>query len=227
VSEPDSFLSRWSRRKRETLAPAPPEVAAELPATETAQAIPPDGATPEAAEPALAEPSLSEEELAQLPPLDEIAAETDLAPFLRAGVPRLLRNAALRRMWSVDPTIRDYLNDAREYAYDWNVPGGVPGTGPLLPTDDVAKLLQRVMRGSGPEPEADPAAQPAEAIAPDPDAPVIAAAEGEDDQVATPVPLPEPSPEIEIAVAVAAPLPVLDTSPPERLLRRHGGAIPN
>ena len=47
-------------------------------------------------------------------------------------------------MWSLDPAIRDYVGEAREYAYDWNVPGGVPGNGPLLPTDDVGAMLGRI-----------------------------------------------------------------------------------
>ena len=59
--------------------------------------------------------------------MDELTPETDITVFLRKGVPEFLKNAALRRMWSLDPAIRDYVSEAREYAYDWNVPGGVPG----------------------------------------------------------------------------------------------------
>ncbi|ACA17494.1 conserved hypothetical protein [Methylobacterium sp. 4-46] len=128
------FLSRWSRLKRDGARPV-----RETPdrAGETA---PPPG-------PDAAEPELPPEELARLPSLDALTPQTDLAQFLRAGVPRALRNAALRRMWSLDPAIRDFVSEAREYAWDWNVPGDVPGAGPLLPTDDVAAMVERVIAG--------------------------------------------------------------------------------
>jgi hypothetical protein len=67
-----------------------------------------------------------------------------LTRFLREGVPQALRNAALRRMWSLDPAIRDAVGHARDYAYDWNTPGGVPGSGALLPGDDVGALVRQV-----------------------------------------------------------------------------------
>ncbi len=90
---------------------------------------------------------MSPEELAQLPSLDALTAATDLTPFLRAGVPRALRNAALRRMWSVDPAIRDFVSEAREYAYDWNTPGGVPGTGGAISAEDVRAMVEKVFGG--------------------------------------------------------------------------------
>jgi hypothetical protein len=68
----------------------------------------------------------------------------DLSLFMRSGVPVSLRNAALRRMWALDPAIRDRVGDALEYAYDWNIPGNVPGSGPLLPIDDVAAMLRSI-----------------------------------------------------------------------------------
>ncbi|TGD96251.1 DUF3306 domain-containing protein [Methylobacterium nonmethylotrophicum] len=131
----DGFLTRWSRRKRDEArrpVAAPPDA--------------PDAAVPTSAEaaPAEDEGSLSPEELAQLPSLATLTAATDLTPFLRAGVPRALRNAALRRMWSVDPAIRDFVSEAREYAYDWNTPGGVPGTGGAISAEDVRAMVERV-----------------------------------------------------------------------------------
>jgi hypothetical protein len=80
-----------------------------------------------------------------LPRIEDLTPETDLAPFLRNGVPSGLRNAALRRMWALDPTIRDGVGDALDYAYDWNVAGGVPGSGPLLPSDDVEAMVRSIM----------------------------------------------------------------------------------
>ncbi|WP_432443236.1 DUF3306 domain-containing protein [Methylobacterium aquaticum] len=127
----DGFLARWSRRKRDE-ARRPPE---------------PPAVVPEAASPAEDETSLSPEELAQLPSLDALTAATDLTPFLRTGVPRVLRNAALRRMWSIDPAIRDFVSEAREYAYDWNTPGGVPGTGGAISAEDVRAMVEKVFGG--------------------------------------------------------------------------------
>jgi hypothetical protein len=51
-------------------------------------------------------------------------------------------------MWALDPAIRDFVGEARDYAYDWNAPGGVPGSGPLLASDDVDALLRRAIGGS-------------------------------------------------------------------------------
>ncbi|TNC11971.1 DUF3306 domain-containing protein [Methylobacterium terricola] len=127
----DGFLSRWSRRKRDE-ARRPPEVAPEAAPAEPVAA------------PADDEGTLTPEELARLPSLDALTAATDLTPFLRAGVPRALRNAALRRMWSVDPAIRDFVSEAREYAYDWNTPGGVPGTGGAISAEDVRAMVEKV-----------------------------------------------------------------------------------
>jgi hypothetical protein len=137
-AEREDFLSRWSRRKlearREEEAATSP-----LPAQE-AEAPPPEAASDVAQD----APDLTPEEIAALPKIEEITAETDITVFLRKGVPEMLKNAALRRMWLLDPKIRDFVGDARDYAYDWNVPGGVPGNGPLLPTDDVEAMVRQV-----------------------------------------------------------------------------------
>ena len=115
------FLSRWSRLKEDARRSesGPQPDAAEAPA----------GAPPREAEPAsvLPEPELTPEELAALPKVEEITAASDISGFLRRGVPDALRNAALRKMWTLDPAIRDFVGEARDYAYDWNTPGGVPG----------------------------------------------------------------------------------------------------
>jgi hypothetical protein len=141
MSSQSNFLSRWSRLKRESEArPTGSEVAAEPPHT---------AELGEAESSAIRE--LPPEELAALPPLEDLTPETDLAPFMRVGVPASLRNAALRRMWALDPTIRDRVGDALDYAYDWNLPGSVPGSGALLASDDVQAMLRAII--GGPEPE--------------------------------------------------------------------------
>ena len=133
------FLSRWSRLKEEARQAerrprsddaAPP--AADAPAPEGVA-----GSDPQ-------EPELTPEELADLPKVEEITAASDISGFLRRGVPEALRNAALRKMWSLNPAIRDFVGEARDYAYDWNTPGGVPGSGALAPSDDVPAMVRQV-----------------------------------------------------------------------------------
>ena len=51
----------------------------------------------------------SPSETAGLPPIATISAGSDIRPFLSAGVPADLTRAALRRAWSVDPGIRDFI----------------------------------------------------------------------------------------------------------------------
>jgi hypothetical protein len=158
------FLARWSQRKQEAKAPEPkPEApTADADVAPIAEAVP--------------EPEF---DLSSLPKLEELTGSTDITAFLRKGVPEHLRNAALRKSWALDPAIRNYVNPALEYAYDWNTPGGVPGSGEIGAGMDVARMVAQIM-GSGPaaEPEvaaAEPAADPvlsADASAePEPDLP--------------------------------------------------------
>lgn len=133
----DGFLGRWIRRKAE--ARDRPDEPAEKSA-EDAGGDEPAGQT--------ASPVKAEEpafDLAKLPSLEEITAQTNVSDFMRREVPAALRNAALRRAWALDPAIRDYVNPAREYAYDWNVPGGVPGNGPLEAGYDALKQVAETL----------------------------------------------------------------------------------
>ena len=128
--EDDTFLSRWSRRKRASEEPAAPE-------TEAASAPEPDEAlSPEK------DGLISEEELATLPAIEDFTPQTDIRPFLRNGVPRNLRNAALRKMWLLTPAIRDHADPAVDYAWDWNTPGGVPGDGAGPTVERAAEMLR-------------------------------------------------------------------------------------
>jgi hypothetical protein len=137
MSDPDKtdqdkgFLARWSQRKQEAKQPEPQQDA-------PAAAAPVVPAEP----PAEAEPEL---DLSSLPKLEELTGTTDITAFLKKGVPEQLRNAALRKSWALDPAIRNYVNPALEYAYDWNTPGGVPGGGELGAGVDVARLVSQIM----------------------------------------------------------------------------------
>jgi hypothetical protein len=145
----DGFLERWSRRKlaegRE------PEPAAEQPAEKAAPVEEPD------------EEELGEEELAKLPSLDSFTVKTDLAPFLRKGVPQVLKNAAMRRMWMLDPRVRDHVDFAVDYAWDWNTPGGVPGNSGTISRDSITRMMDALNPKPKPEPEAAVAGVPDEA----------------------------------------------------------------
>ena len=129
-----SFLSRWSQRKHEAKLPD-----SEAPADESA-APPPESDVP------VTESAAEEEfDVSSLPKLEEVVEGTDSTGFLKKGVPESVRNAALRKSWALDPAIRNYVNPALEYAYDWNTPGGVPGSGELGAGMDVAKMVLQIM----------------------------------------------------------------------------------
>jgi hypothetical protein len=113
-------------------------------------------------------------DLSSLPKLEDLTETTDITAFLRKGVPESLRNAALRKSWALDPAIRNYVNPALDYAYDWNTPGGVPGSSEIGAGMDVARLVSQIMgsgesvaerAGSGAEPENAPAADPTHSAA--------------------------------------------------------------
>ncbi len=92
-------------------------------------------------------------DLESLPKLEDLTANTDMTVFFKKGVPDSIRNAALRKSWALDPAIRNYVNPALDYAYDWNTPGGVPGAGELAPGTDIARMVSQIM---GEPPPKDP-----------------------------------------------------------------------
>jgi hypothetical protein len=103
---------------------------------------------------------------------------------LRKGVPEHLRNAALRKSWALDPAIRNYVNPALEYAYDWNTPGGVPGSGEIGAGMDVVRLVSQIIGGGESTHEASTSAEPGKGPASE------AAQSGEHDATQRPPDLP-------------------------------------
>ena len=227
-AEKEGFLSRWSRRKRD---------AVEQPLAEAAPDAPlPDAAQPEVQPEALAKapaddqqqparaacpiPEVPEIDPASLPPVESLTIESDFGQFLRPGVPTLLRNAALRRMWSLDPAIRDYIGPV-DYQWDFNTPGGLPFGFSNELVGDVSKLLAQAIGKI-------------EELAPD-DAPEQAQAEAEPPEPvpeATPVPE-DPMPALvaqgsgeDVSKAETQPELLADLDPPLVPRRRHGGALP-
>jgi len=175
------FLSRWSQRK--------------------AEARKQEVAEPEAA-PEQAEEQLPEAvDVEALPSIDDLNEASDFTPFLRKGIPETLRKAALRKLWVTEPSVVNYV-PLVEYAWHNNE----PGFGPLLPTDDVEKLLKQIVEGNPftlpPEPEQPPGEIPVT------DAPAL---ESSSEQ-----PLPQTTEPQDVAAEVEQP-----ARP-----RRHGGALP-
>src|SRR6201982_2363335 len=131
----DKFLARWARRKQEAKANAA------LP-TPTM----PDDVQPPAPPPAVKDDEV-EFDLSSLPSIEEITSATDITAFLRKGIPQELMRAALRRAWSADPTIRDFVGLA-ENAWDFNDPNAMPGFGALDCSEgELAELVDRVVGG--------------------------------------------------------------------------------
>jgi hypothetical protein len=138
MSEPENFLARWSRRKRDA-AEAAPE--AEIAPQQNAAPAPPA----EVPKDADSEPF----DLASLPPIESIDAGTDVSAFLRPGVPAELTRTALRRAWSTDPAIRDFVGLV-ENGWDFNDPEAMAGFGSISP-GEVARLLTQVVGEAAPE----------------------------------------------------------------------------
>ena len=129
MDDNEPFLKRWSRLKGGAK-PAPAPTVGEA-------------AQPEVGEPPSEHAWKAPDEpfdLAELPRIDELTAETDIRRFLDVRVPAALRNAALRQVWSLDPAIRDFIEVAENQG-NWNIPGDVPGYGPLEPGTDIEALL--------------------------------------------------------------------------------------
>jgi len=131
----EQFLARWSRRKQEAKAghaePAPEKAA------EAQEASPSDRTA--------AEPVPPERDLSSLPPIESIDAATDITAFLRKGIPQELSRAALRRAWSADPAIRDFVGLA-ENAWDFNDPNAMAGFGALdYSAEQVDALVRRIV----------------------------------------------------------------------------------
>src|SRR5262245_43491156 len=154
MSEPENFIARWSRRKREAEDADATKSAAAVPAPAPASAESGEerrkGSEAAPGEPAAPEPSELTFDPTKLPPIETITAESDIRPFLAPGVPAELTRAALRRVWATDPKIRDFVG-LSENAWDFNAPNAIPGFGPLEMTEElraeVARMVGRSLGG--------------------------------------------------------------------------------
>jgi hypothetical protein len=128
MANEESFLARWSRRKRgdpETRAaeerpPASPSSPAET------------SGTPAGTSSAAETPSHPD-----LPPLETLNKDSDYTVFMQAGVPEAMRQQALRKLWTSDPVLAN-LDGLLEYGEDFRAAFVNPG---------VVKTLYRVGKG--------------------------------------------------------------------------------
>ena len=139
MSNREEILSRWSRRKRETAE------SANEPKQSDGEARVKSGDAPMAQNTA-ADRTGPAFDPAKLPSIESITAETDIRNFLAPSVPPVLTRAALRRVWTTDLKIRDFVGLA-DYDWDFNAPGSMAGFGALESTDalrrQVADLIGR------------------------------------------------------------------------------------
>jgi Protein of unknown function (DUF3306) len=216
-----SFLSRWSQRKQEAKQPERETPVADAPAAPVAESE---------AEPAF--------DLSSLPKLEDLTETTDITVFLRKGVPESLRNAALRKSWALDPAIRNYVNPALDYAYDWNTPGGVPGSGEIGAGVDIARMVSQIMGGGesvveSAAPTAEPGTEPAGVLTqpiedsatqkPEPDLPVQAVRLGNEVIVQKPLNAEEGE---RVDAEQAKHSEESSAAAPQQAVRRHGSAKP-
>ena len=161
AERPDSFLSRWSRRKREPAREERDEAAAvtgavtgAAEAAEAAEAVEADGSV--AGDSATGDPATGDPEVvAKLPDIDSLDETSDFTPFMAEGVPEILRRRALRKLWRLNPVFA-HLDGLNDYDQDFT------DAAMVLPN---LKTIYKVGKGMLGEPEAEPQAAPA-----DPDA---------------------------------------------------------
>jgi hypothetical protein len=214
MNDPENFISRWSRRKREAVNEEPTKAGAEDARglesdKKDAKAVPPESGTP-----------VPEFDIASLPPVESIEAGTDITGFMQPGVPAAMRHAALRRAWSADPAIRDFMGPTENY-WDAAGPAGVPGFGDLDPNLDVKRLVSELFGETRREEPAQ--AKPQQQISsakPDNQSTDIPS------DAAAPAP-PAAGPDLsQCTENDATQKESLEGGPAKKIARRHGGAMP-
>ncbi len=115
----ETFLSRWSRRKRALEAETPAARSADNVSAEPVER-PPEGqeAAPTAA---TKDPMLTEADFADVN-FEALDFTSDYGRFMRSNVPDAIRNRALRKLWVSDPVLanmdglHDYFGDYTDAA---------------------------------------------------------------------------------------------------------------
>jgi len=153
MSDPENFINRWSRRKREAAAEDAEQKQAD--ADESHAPISDEQTKADSRESAESPPAF---DISSLPPIESIDAGTDIKVFMQPGVPAAMRYAALRRAWSADPAVRNFLGLTENF---WDAVGsdGVPGFGDLDPNLDVRRLVSELFDETRPAERAEKSAQ--------------------------------------------------------------------
>ena len=149
MSEPENFLERWSRRKQRGVRSSRRKRLRRKPKKTKLR----PRRRPRRSSPARPKPAAFD--IAELPSIESIGADTDVRGFLQPGVPPELTRAALRRAWSSDPAIRDFVGLV-ENGWDFNDPNAMHGFGPITP-EEVARLLTQSVTLTEPPPAPQPA----------------------------------------------------------------------
>ena len=135
MSNDADFLARWSRRKHDAATDKIKQ--AKQIETSTSATSETDPASLESEE------NILPFDPASLPTIESVGAESNIRAFLETGVPDDLTRAALRRVWSLDPAIRDFVG-LSENSWDFNAPGAMAGFGPI-DGEEVGRLLTRLL----------------------------------------------------------------------------------
>lgn len=218
----ESFLTRWSRLKRE-----PEQPASEPPASADADSAPAEPAQADDPASAAVDASEAAPDLSALPPIESITAETDIRAFLTPGVPAQLTRAALRRAWSSDPAIRDFVG-LSENAWDFNAPDAMPGFGPLAPSDAIRRMAANLFGKGEQEPSIATSSTTEKAESPQVSEPLPRDADeriGASEDAASSAEEPASSPDDTISSAQAGTADEPDDQP-TAVRSHHGGALP-
>lgn len=151
----DGFLKRWARRKEQVQMGAEPSDEAPPAVSGAAPAAPTGTETPKTpAEQAEEQAKLIE----SLPDIDSMTRDSDFSIFMQKGVPRTLRNKALRKLWRLDPVFAN-LDGLNDYDEDYTAIG--KGLGQAVNT---LYQVGQGMRGKVPAPETTPEERAAQSI---------------------------------------------------------------
>ncbi|HEX6979926.1 MAG TPA: DUF3306 domain-containing protein [Alphaproteobacteria bacterium] len=182
------FFARWSRLKGEARASKPnslPPGEENGKKTDEPADAPAQSRAPASVEETVAAPSRPTE-APELPPIEQLTAESDYSVFLREGVPPEIRRKALRKLWVSDPVLSapDIFDVyCQDYHQDPVFPEGVKtlfkvGMGMITP--DAEKEAESVDEPTGP-PATAPASTDVEGAAEEGAAePAAAASQNED-----------------------------------------------
>lgn len=139
------ILQRWVRLKHEAKTTAQQATAQQAGAVSTGLEGPTELPGTDAAMQEPFDPT-------SLPSIDSITADTDVVAFLKSGVPTALTRAALRRAWTSDPAVCDFIGIA-DNQWDFNDPNGISGFGRLDATESGVTFLAQLSSRPGEMPD--------------------------------------------------------------------------